>query len=153
MVASELEEQADEGISSKVEEVWMFRQQNPSIGKKKKKQNSSSKLKEEEYEDESTSSNVYAIADANGIPAQTGVLPRDQPLLLPIDCKCNNGFYHADLTTTTIKGESFDGIAESLEGLTTCKAIREKNPGVSPLDLAEKVQLLIPVRCACPISI
>ncbi|XVF16221.1 hypothetical protein REPUB_Repub10bG0013100 [Reevesia pubescens] len=94
--------------------------------------------------------NRFAIAEANGFSAQTEFLPRDQPLLLPIDCECNNGFFHADLTKTTIKGESFYGIAESLEGLTTCKAIREKNPGVSPWGLDDKVRLLIPLRCACP---
>ncbi|XVF60052.1 hypothetical protein PTKIN_Ptkin08bG0011800 [Pterospermum kingtungense] len=94
--------------------------------------------------------NRFAIAEANGFSAQTEFLPRDQPLLLPIDCKCNNGIFHADLTKTTVKGESFYGIAESLQGLTTCKAIREKNPGVSPSNLDGKVRLLIPLRCSCP---
>ncbi|XWS30492.1 hypothetical protein CRYUN_Cryun24cG0122200 [Craigia yunnanensis] len=94
--------------------------------------------------------NRFAIAEANGFSTQTEFLPRDQPLLLPIDCKCQNGFFLADLTKTTIKGECFYGIAESLEGLTTCKAIREKNPGVSPRGLDDKVRLLIPLRCACP---
>ncbi|XP_021299290.1 protein LYK2 [Herrania umbratica] len=94
--------------------------------------------------------NRFKIAEANGFSAQTEFLPREQPLLVPIDCKCNNGFFQADLTKTTIKRESFYGIAESLEGLTTCKAIREKNPGVSPWGLNDKVRLLIPLRCACP---
>ncbi|KAB2034452.1 hypothetical protein ES319_D04G086900v1 [Gossypium barbadense] len=94
--------------------------------------------------------NRVAIAEANGFSAQTEFLPRDQPLLLPIDCKCNNGFFHADLTKATIKGESFYGIAESLQGLTTCKAIQDKNPGVSPWGLGDKVRLVVPLRCACP---
>ncbi|OMO85327.1 hypothetical protein CCACVL1_10271 [Corchorus capsularis] len=96
--------------------------------------------------------NRFKIAEANGFSAQTEFLPRDQPLLLPIDCKCNNGFFHADLTKTTIKGESLYGIAESLEGLTTCKAIRDKNPGVSLSGLVDKVRLLIPLRCSCPVT-
>ncbi|XVE67716.1 hypothetical protein DITRI_Ditri09bG0010700 [Diplodiscus trichospermus] len=94
--------------------------------------------------------NRFAIAEANAFSAQTEFLPRDQPLLLPIDCICSNGVFHADLTKTTIKGESFYGIAESLEGLTTCKAIREKNPGISPWELDDKLRLLIPLRCSCP---
>lgn len=94
--------------------------------------------------------NRFKIAEANCFSAQTEFLPRDQPLLVPIDCKCNNGFFQADLTKTTVKGESFYGIVESLEGLTTCKAIREKNPGVSPWGFGDKVRLLIPLRCACP---
>ncbi|PQM40101.1 protein LYK2 [Prunus yedoensis var. nudiflora] len=78
--------------------------------------------------------NRFVIAEANGFSADTEFLPKDEPLLIPIDCKCssNGGLFHAELTKTTIKGESFYGIAEALEGLTTCKAIREKNRGISP---------------------
>ncbi|KAF7819444.1 protein LYK2 [Senna tora] len=97
--------------------------------------------------------NRYVIAEANGFSAETEFLSQQQPLLLPIDCKCSkNGFFGAELTKTTIKGESFSGIAESLEGLTTCKAILDKNPGVSPWDLDDKLRLLIPLRCSCPFS-
>lgn len=94
----------------------------------------------------------FAIAETNGFSVETEYLPKGQPFLIPIDCKCKGGFSRAELTKTTIKGESFYGIAESLEGLTTCKAIQEKNPGVSPWGLGDKVKLLIPLRCACPSS-
>ncbi|KAJ4729437.1 LysM receptor kinase [Melia azedarach] len=96
--------------------------------------------------------NQFVISEANGFSADTEFLPKDQPLLIPIDCKCNAGFFQADLTKITIKGESFVGIAESLEGLTTCKAIQEKNPGISPWGLADKARLQVPLRCACPSS-
>lgn len=92
------------------------------------------------------------IAEANGFSADTEFLPYNQPLLIPIDCKCKGGFFQAELTKTATKGESFFSISESLEGLTTCKAIRENNPGVEPWGLADKVRLLIPLRCACPSS-
>ena len=94
----------------------------------------------------------FVIAEVNGFSAETEYLPKDQPFLIPIDCKCKGGFSQAELTKTTIKGESFYGIAESLEGLTTCKAIQKKNPGVSPWGLGDKVKLLIPLRCVCPSS-
>ncbi|XP_028772451.1 protein LYK2-like [Neltuma alba] len=96
--------------------------------------------------------NRYVIADANGFSAETEFLLHDQPLLIPIDCKCKGGFYSAEISKTTIKGESFYGIAQSLEGLTTCMAISDKNPGVSPWDLDDDTRLLIPLRCACPLS-
>ncbi|KAL6143114.1 hypothetical protein ACLB2K_053810 [Fragaria x ananassa] len=64
--------------------------------------------------------------------------------------KYNEGLFQALLTKTTIRGESIYGIAEALEGLTTCKAIREEDPGVSPWELADKVELHIPLRCTCP---
>ncbi|RVW14124.1 Protein LYK2 [Vitis vinifera] len=94
----------------------------------------------------------FLIAEANGFSADTELLPYNLPLLIPIECKCKAGFFQAELTKTTIEGESFFGIAESLEGLTTCKAIRERNPSIQPWGLADKVRLLIPLRCACPSS-
>lgn len=94
--------------------------------------------------------NRFRLSEANGLSADTEFLPLNQPLLIPIDCKCVGGFYGAELRKNTIKGESFYGIAKSLEGLTTCKAIREKNPNYSPRELKEKLLLLVPLRCACP---
>ncbi|EXC31338.1 putative leucine-rich repeat receptor-like protein kinase [Morus notabilis] len=95
--------------------------------------------------------NRFAIADANGFSAVTEFLPRDQPLLIPIGCKCDSaGLFVAQLAKTTVKGESFSGIAESLEGLTSSEAIKEKNPGVSPWNLSDKLGLVIPLPCACP---
>ncbi|MED6195275.1 hypothetical protein PIB30_036475 [Stylosanthes scabra] len=93
-------------------------------------------------------------AKSNGFsPENTEILSNDQPLLIPIDCKCSkDGFFYAELTKTTIKGESFYGIAESLEGLTTCKAIKDRNPGVPPSNLNGEFKLLVPLRCACPVS-
>ncbi|KAK2992872.1 hypothetical protein RJ640_028114 [Escallonia rubra] len=97
--------------------------------------------------------NRFLLAEANGFCPDTEFLPKDQPLLIPIDCKCKAGISGADLTKTTVKGDSFYGISQSLEGLTTCKAIVERNPSVSPWGtLGDKVQLLIPLRCSCPSS-
>lgn len=96
--------------------------------------------------------NRFVIAEANGFSAETEFLPQNHPLLIPIDCRCKGEFFQAELTKTTIKGESFYSIAESLEGLTTCKAIRENNPGVSPWNLDDNLRLIIPLRCACPFS-
>ncbi|PIN09679.1 Serine/threonine protein kinase [Handroanthus impetiginosus] len=42
---------------------------------------------------------------------------------------------------TTIKGESFNEISESLEGLTTCGSIKEKNPRFFPWNLDERINL------------
>ncbi|KAF4397490.1 hypothetical protein G4B88_027230 [Cannabis sativa] len=97
--------------------------------------------------------NRFVVAQANGISPETEFLPKDQPLLIPINCQCSLGFFQAQLAKITVKGETFTGISDSLEGLTTCKAIKDKNPNVSSLDLGEKVlNLLIPLPCACPSS-
>ncbi|GMN57547.1 hypothetical protein TIFTF001_026631 [Ficus carica] len=93
------------------------------------------------------------VAEANGFSTDTEFLPKDQPLLIPIQCNCDSGgLFRARLAKTAVKGESFSGIAESLEGLTSCKAIKDKNPGVSPWNLGDKVGLVIPIPCACPSS-
>ncbi|KAE9599532.1 hypothetical protein Lal_00039547 [Lupinus albus] len=96
--------------------------------------------------------NKFVIAEANGFSAETEFLSQGQPLLIPIHCKCKGDIFRAELSKISIKGESFYGITNSLEGLTTCKAIRENNPTVSPWNLDDKVKLVIPLRCACPFS-
>ncbi|KAG6410170.1 hypothetical protein SASPL_128221 [Salvia splendens] len=73
--------------------------------------------------------------------------------LIPIQCKCNsNGFSTAELTKISIKGESFSDIAESLKGLTSCSAIKAKNPSIRPWNLPEGKSIIVPVKCACPAS-
>ncbi|PIM98607.1 Non-specific serine/threonine protein kinase [Handroanthus impetiginosus] len=47
---------------------------------------------------------------------------------------------------TTIKGESFNEISESLEGLTTCGSIKEKNPRFFPWNLDERINLSVPLK-------
>ncbi|XP_010250766.1 PREDICTED: protein LYK2-like [Nelumbo nucifera] len=94
--------------------------------------------------------NQTAVAEASGFSSDTEFLPQDQPLQIPVVCVCNGGFFQAGVTKTTVKGESFYGISESLEGLTTCKAIRDENPSISPWNLDDKLQLMVPLRCACP---
>lgn len=94
--------------------------------------------------------NRYVLGEANGFSPDTEFLAIDQSLIIPLDCKCIGGLFESELTKTTIKGESFYSIAQSLEGLTTCKAIQEKNPNVTPWVLSEKILLSIPLRCACP---
>ncbi|KAF8013136.1 hypothetical protein BT93_I1113 [Corymbia citriodora subsp. variegata] len=92
------------------------------------------------------------IAEANGFSADTELLPLDQPLAIPVECKCSGGSFRADLIKKTVGGESFCGIAESLEGLTTCRAIREANPGIPQFDLHGNIRLRVPLKCACPSS-
>lgn len=97
--------------------------------------------------------NRFALAEANEFSTGTEFLPLGQPLLIPLDCQCSsNGFLEAELTKIAVKGESFNGIAQSLEGLTTCKAIQDKNPTAPSRNLADNQHLLVPVRCACPSS-
>ncbi|KAG8384956.1 hypothetical protein BUALT_Bualt04G0172100 [Buddleja alternifolia] len=94
------------------------------------------------------------LAQANGLSADTDFFSNDQPILIPIECKCNSDkFFEAEVRKATIKGESFYDITEAFEGLTNCKAIRDKNPSISPWNLEERINLLVPLKCGCPSSV
>ncbi|CAN8260791.1 unnamed protein product [Cochlearia groenlandica] len=72
-------------------------------------------------------------------------------LFIPIDCICNDGnFYEAYLFKTCVKGDTFRSVSASMQGLTTCLSIREKNPQVSEDILDENVTLRLTVSCSCP---
>ncbi|KAL9162898.1 hypothetical protein ABFS82_06G007900 [Erythranthe guttata] len=101
------------------------------------------------------------IAQANGGFSLAGptavVFSIGQPILIPINCNCNannnGGFFEAQVTRTTVEGESFDGIARSFEGLTTCQGIHRRNPSISSAkNLNGGIGLSIPLKCACPLS-
>uniref|UniRef100_A0A166BAB6 Protein kinase domain-containing protein n=3 Tax=Daucus carota subsp. sativus TaxID=79200 RepID=A0A166BAB6_DAUCS len=97
--------------------------------------------------------NRSVLADANNFSANAEFLEKDRPLLIPLNCRCKGGIFSAEFTHTTVKGESFYGISEALEGLTTCRAIKEKNPSVNPWNLGDNHTLVIPLRCACPSNV
>ncbi|CAO2829578.1 unnamed protein product [Amaranthus hypochondriacus] len=98
--------------------------------------------------------NPFTIAHINGFSPETEYLSYNQPLLIPINCKCDHKtrVFEAELMKTIAKGDTFHGIAESFEGLTSCKAIQDKNHGVQPWNLVEKLKISVPFRCACPTS-
>ncbi|KAH6800940.1 hypothetical protein C2S52_001404 [Perilla frutescens var. hirtella] len=94
------------------------------------------------------------LVEANGFSNDVEFLSEDEPVLIPIECKCSSGgFFEAEVEKISIKGESFYDIAESLEGLTSCNAIREKNPSFSPWNVPERINVLVPLKCACPASV
>ncbi|ESQ50005.1 hypothetical protein EUTSA_v10020217mg [Eutrema salsugineum] len=102
---------------------------------------------------------TFAVLRANSLPnhvhlgldADEFVPPQGHQLLfIPIDCRCNGRIYEAHLFKTCVKGDTFRSVSASLQGLTTCLSIREKNPQVSEDSLDESVTLRLAVRCSCP---
>ncbi|XP_010496436.1 PREDICTED: protein LYK2-like [Camelina sativa] len=77
-------------------------------------------------------------------------VPQGQLLLISIDCRCNGSIYEARLTKTCVKGDTFRSVSQSLQGLTTCLSIREKNPDISEDKLGDNVKLSLAIRCSCP---
>ncbi|GLJ31375.1 hypothetical protein SUGI_0629630 [Cryptomeria japonica] len=78
-------------------------------------------------------------------------LDKDQAVLFPINCNCAGNFSQANLTYTAKDDDTYLKIAsQTLEGLTTCQAMREQNPKVGENDLKTGTKLVAPLRCACP---
>ncbi|KAL7145947.1 hypothetical protein ABFS83_06G008300 [Erythranthe nasuta] len=98
------------------------------------------------------------ISQANGGFSSAGPTAAvGQPILIPINCNCNTdkngGFFEAQVTRTTVEGESFEDIARSFEGLTTCQGIHRRNPSISlAKNLNGGIGLSIPLKCACSSS-
>ncbi|CAA0823473.1 Protein LYK2 [Striga hermonthica] len=92
------------------------------------------------------------LAEANNFsPDRKFFAGDDRQILIPLDCRCNEKarVFEAEVKKATVEGESFFEIAESLKGLTTCGAIKERNPGFSPSEKSNNL-LVIPLKCACP---
>ncbi|CAH2055398.1 unnamed protein product [Thlaspi arvense] len=91
--------------------------------------------------------NTFAILRASSLSSHLG---HDQLRFIPIDCRCNGRIFEAHLFKSCVKGDTFRSVSASLQGLTTCLSIREKNPQVSEDSLDENVKLRLAIRCSCP---
>ncbi|EOA30032.1 hypothetical protein CARUB_v10013136mg [Capsella rubella] len=99
--------------------------------------------------DSSLSNLSYHLGLDSSVDADEFV-PQGQLLLIPIDCRCNGRFYEAHLIKTCVKGDTFRSVSQSLQGLTTCLSIIEKNPHISEDKLGDNVKLRLAIRCSCP---
>eukprot|EP00253_Pinus_taeda_P005887 PITA_05887 len=92
-----------------------------------------------------SASNLSAVKD------YSKPLPLNKVVLIPIHCKCSGNFSQANLTYTVQHNDLYINIAnQTLEGLTTCQAMREQNPRYGVNDLTPGIKLVAPLRCACP---
>lgn len=95
------------------------------------------------------------IASINNITNVTATLPTDTLVLIPVNCSCSgrgDGDYYQFNTTYTIQKaqETYFSVANNTyQGLTTCQAMMSQNP-VDYRNLTLGLDLLVPLRCACP---
>ncbi|KAG7629682.1 Protein kinase-like domain superfamily [Arabidopsis suecica] len=95
----------------------------------------------------------YSLSDLSrhlGLDADDEYVPKGQLLLIPIECRCNGSIYEASLIKNCVKGDTFRSVSQSLQGLTTCLSIREKNPHISEDKLGDNIKLRLAIRCSCP---
>ncbi|KAJ6793217.1 protein LYK5-like [Iris pallida] len=94
--------------------------------------------------------NASALADLNRVP-DVSPIPAGDLVLVPASCSCSGPYYQHN-ATYTIKalGEIYLLVAnDTYQGLSTCQALIAQNP-YDPLHLTKGMDLLVPLRCACP---
>lgn len=94
---------------------------------------------------------VIASASNLSVTNYSKPLAKDQPVLIPIHCNCWGDFSQANVTYTVKQNDIYINIAnKTFEGLTTCQAILAQNPSHGQYDLIPGMELVAPLRCACP---
>ncbi|GAB4855819.1 hypothetical protein Ancab_039779 [Ancistrocladus abbreviatus] len=80
-----------------------------------------------------------------------GQIPSGKLVVAPVTCLCSGNFYQHN-TPYTIKYSTdtyFNLANDTYQGLTTCQALIDQNP-YKPENLSIGLELMVPVRCACP---
>ncbi|KAL1212174.1 LysM domain receptor-like kinase 4 [Cardamine amara subsp. amara] len=74
----------------------------------------------------------------------------NQQAIIPITCSCSSNYSQSNLTYTIQQNDSYFFIANNtLQGLSTCQALEKQN-NVSSQSLLPGMEIVVPVRCACP---
>ncbi|XP_065852977.1 wall-associated receptor kinase-like 22 [Euphorbia lathyris] len=92
------------------------------------------------------------IALINNIPSINTTIQPETLITLPVSCSCIDGYFQHNATYTVKSSlETFFLIANNtFQGLSTCQAIRDQNENSPETNLSVDMELLVPVRCACP---
>ncbi|KAL5715789.1 hypothetical protein ACHQM5_017563 [Ranunculus cassubicifolius] len=90
------------------------------------------------------------IVRSNDNINEVDAIPTDTLIIVPItNCSCSGNFYQYN-SSYTLKNETYFLLGETYQGLTTCIALINQNPGHLPLKLSPGIRLSVPLRCACP---
>ncbi|KAI4305763.1 hypothetical protein L6164_029110 [Bauhinia variegata] len=99
-------------------------------------------------------STASLIAEANNI-SDVDPIPADKLVIVPVTCSCSgNGKYYQHNASYSLKSkdETYFSVANNTyEALTTCQALMAQNP-YDMRKLVVGLDLLVPLRCACPTS-
>ena len=81
--------------------------------------------------------------------------PLHRSLIVPVNCSCSGDFYQYNASYTVNASDTYFSIANNIcQGLTNCQALKAQNPSHNSRGhLSEDIDLLIPLRCACPVDV
>ncbi|KAK2661017.1 hypothetical protein Ddye_007550 [Dipteronia dyeriana] len=93
------------------------------------------------------------IASINNLTSEVATIPTDTQLVVPVNCSCSSLYYQYNVTyRLKDKTETYFTVANNtFQGLSTCQAMMSQNK-VGDRNLSVGLNLLVPLRCACPTS-
>ncbi|XP_078161033.1 protein kinase superfamily protein [Carex rostrata] len=90
------------------------------------------------------------VSSINSVPDVVPI-PDNDLVLVPIPCSCSGQYYQHNATyTLKFNSETYFSVANNTyQGLSTCQSLIAQNPYIST-NLSVGLNILVPVRCACP---
>ncbi|KAF8108838.1 hypothetical protein N665_0104s0151 [Sinapis alba] len=93
------------------------------------------------------------IQSINNLTSLTTVIPTRLLVLIPVTCSCSGGGLYQHNATYRLSGERtetyFSVANDTYQALSTCQAMMSQNP-YGEKNLTPGLDLLVPLRCACP---
>ncbi|OVA00190.1 Protein kinase domain [Macleaya cordata] len=93
------------------------------------------------------------IAKINNI-TDVDKIPLDKLVIVPVSCSCStssNLYQHNTRYILKYSSETYFSVAnDTYQGLTTCQALMTRNPDYESRNLSVGLNLVVPLRCACP---
>lgn len=93
------------------------------------------------------------IRSLNNLPTVSATIPTRQLVVIPVNCSCSGGGFYQHNVTYSLSGareETYFSVAnDTYQALSTCQAMMSQNP-YGERDLIGGLDLLVPLRCACP---
>lgn len=76
--------------------------------------------------------------------------PINKEVIIPVNCSCSGQYYQANASYITDDVDTYYSLATGVyQGLSSCNALMGENP-YDANDLFGGLDLLVPLRCACP---
>uniref|UniRef100_A0A1J3E0F5 Protein LYK5 n=1 Tax=Noccaea caerulescens TaxID=107243 RepID=A0A1J3E0F5_NOCCA len=93
------------------------------------------------------------IQSINNLTTVTATIPTRQLVTVPANCSCSGGGFYQHNATYRLSGateETYFSVAnDTYQALSTCQAMMSQNP-YGEKNLTAGLDLLVPLRCACP---
>ncbi|KAJ0259839.1 Protein LYK5 [Hirschfeldia incana] len=93
------------------------------------------------------------IRSINNLTSLTTTIPTRGLVIIPTTCSCSGGGLYQHNATYTLSGrtvETYFSVAnDTYQALSTCQAMMSQNP-YGERNLTAGLDLLVPLRCACP---